>query len=185
MFVRTARSISCCSIAKHFELSADFCCSKCSNYPFFSPFFLSLSLSLSFFPVCGVLQVPSDGQAGQQSGPSRVAAVGPYIPSSTMPRGPVKHELLVKPAYPDGTSTLPAHDPQSKARTGEKQTILKSKNSYEQTTVHTLAYVMRSQIIHFPFFLFFVYNETLLPAAQAEKSGASTECDVTLSSEGS
>ncbi|XP_049926815.1 apoptosis-stimulating of p53 protein 2a isoform X2 [Epinephelus moara] len=63
------------------------------------------------------LQVPSDGQAGQQSGPSRVAAVGPYIQSSTMPRGPVRHDLLVKPAYPDGTATLPAHDPQSKAST--------------------------------------------------------------------
>uniref|UniRef100_A0A3P8V205 Tumor protein p53 binding protein, 2a n=1 Tax=Cynoglossus semilaevis TaxID=244447 RepID=A0A3P8V205_CYNSE len=58
---------------------------------------------------------PSDGQAGQQTGPSRVAAVGPYIQSSTMPRGPMRHELLVKPAYPDGTATLPSHDPQSKA----------------------------------------------------------------------
>lgn len=64
------------------------------------------------------LQLPSDGQAGQQSGPSRVAAVGPYIQSSTMPRGPVRHDLLVKPAYPDGTATLPAYDPQSKAGTG-------------------------------------------------------------------
>ncbi|XP_070833523.1 apoptosis-stimulating of p53 protein 2a isoform X2 [Chaetodon trifascialis] len=63
------------------------------------------------------LQLPSDGQAGQQSGPSRVAAVGPYIQSSTMPRGAVRHDLLVKPAYPDGTATLPAHDPQSKAGT--------------------------------------------------------------------
>ncbi|XP_026165170.1 apoptosis-stimulating of p53 protein 2a isoform X2 [Mastacembelus armatus] len=63
------------------------------------------------------LQLPSDGQAGQQSGPSRVAAVGPYIQSSTMPRGPVRHDMLVKPAYPDGTATLPAHDPQSKAGT--------------------------------------------------------------------
>ncbi|KAM4607198.1 apoptosis-stimulating of p53 protein 2a isoform 2-T2 [Polymixia lowei] len=63
-------------------------------------------------------QLPSEGPAGQQSGPSRVAAVGPYIQSSTMPRGPVRHELLVKPAYPDGTATLPAHDPQSKANTG-------------------------------------------------------------------
>ncbi|XP_070833528.1 apoptosis-stimulating of p53 protein 2a isoform X6 [Chaetodon trifascialis] len=64
------------------------------------------------------LPLPSDGQAGQQSGPSRVAAVGPYIQSSTMPRGAVRHDLLVKPAYPDGTATLPAHDPQSKAGTG-------------------------------------------------------------------
>ncbi|KAM8860184.1 apoptosis-stimulating of p53 protein 2a isoform 3-T4 [Spinachia spinachia] len=64
------------------------------------------------------LQVPSDGQAGPQSGPSRVAAVGPYIQSSTMPRGPVRHDLLVKSAHPDGTATLPAHEPQSKAGTG-------------------------------------------------------------------
>ncbi|TMS04579.1 Apoptosis-stimulating of p53 protein 2 [Larimichthys crocea] len=64
------------------------------------------------------LQVPTDGQAGQQSGPSRVAAVGPYIQSSTMPRGPVRHDMLVKPAYPDGTATLPSNNPQSKAGTG-------------------------------------------------------------------
>ncbi|XP_072247045.1 apoptosis-stimulating of p53 protein 2a isoform X1 [Leuresthes tenuis] len=64
------------------------------------------------------LQLPPDGQAGQQSGPSRVAAVGPYIQSSTMPRGPARHDLLVKPAYPDGTATLPAQEPQSKAGTG-------------------------------------------------------------------
>uniref|UniRef100_A0A3P8PJA5 Tumor protein p53 binding protein, 2a n=1 Tax=Astatotilapia calliptera TaxID=8154 RepID=A0A3P8PJA5_ASTCA len=65
------------------------------------------------------LPLPSDAQAGQQSGPSRVAAVGPYIQSSTMPRGPARHDLLVKPAYPDGTATLPAHEPQSKAGTGD------------------------------------------------------------------
>uniref|UniRef100_A0A3Q2YMF3 Tumor protein p53 binding protein, 2a n=1 Tax=Hippocampus comes TaxID=109280 RepID=A0A3Q2YMF3_HIPCM len=50
------------------------------------------------------LQVPSDGPASQQQsgGPSRVAAVGPYIQSSTLPRGGSgRHELLVKPAYPD------------------------------------------------------------------------------------
>uniref|UniRef100_A0A665TWE1 SH3 domain-containing protein n=1 Tax=Echeneis naucrates TaxID=173247 RepID=A0A665TWE1_ECHNA len=69
---------------------------------------------------------PSDGQAGQQSGPSRVAAVGPYIQSSTMPRGPVRHDLLVKPAYPDGTATLPAHDPQTKAGAGEQPEIIQS-----------------------------------------------------------
>lgn len=52
-------------------------------------------------------QLPSDGQVPQQSGPARVAAVGPYIASSGVPpRGPT--ELLVKPAYPDGTATLPA-----------------------------------------------------------------------------
>uniref|UniRef100_A0A3Q2R2K7 Tumor protein p53 binding protein, 2a n=1 Tax=Fundulus heteroclitus TaxID=8078 RepID=A0A3Q2R2K7_FUNHE len=60
------------------------------------------------------LPLPSDGQAGPQSGPSRVAAVGPYIQSSTMPRGQARHDLLVKPAYPDGTATLPGGDSQSK-----------------------------------------------------------------------
>uniref|UniRef100_A0A3Q3DRQ6 Tumor protein p53 binding protein, 2a n=1 Tax=Hippocampus comes TaxID=109280 RepID=A0A3Q3DRQ6_HIPCM len=71
--------------------------------------------------------VPSDGPASQQQsgGPSRVAAVGPYIQSSTLPRGGSgRHELLVKPAYPDGTSTLPTHDQQGKqqgkAGTGER-----------------------------------------------------------------
>lgn len=37
-----------------------------------------------------------------------------------MPRGPVRHDLLVKPAHPDGTATLPATEPQSKAGTGDK-----------------------------------------------------------------
>uniref|UniRef100_H2LSR9 Tumor protein p53 binding protein, 2a n=1 Tax=Oryzias latipes TaxID=8090 RepID=H2LSR9_ORYLA len=54
----------------------------------------------------------------QQPGGSRVAAVGPYIQSSTMPRGPARHDQPIKPAYPDGTSTLPAQDPQSKAGAG-------------------------------------------------------------------
>ncbi|XP_023183375.1 apoptosis-stimulating of p53 protein 2 isoform X1 [Xiphophorus maculatus] len=63
-------------------------------------------------------QLPSEGQAGPQSGPSRVAAVGPYIQSSTLPRGPSRHELLVKPGYPDGTATLPGSDSQSKASAG-------------------------------------------------------------------
>ncbi|XP_054885595.1 apoptosis-stimulating of p53 protein 2a isoform X3 [Poeciliopsis prolifica] len=64
------------------------------------------------------LPLPSDGQAGPQSGPSRVAAVGPYIQSSTLPRGPSRHDLLVKPGYPDGTATLPGSDSQSKASSG-------------------------------------------------------------------
>lgn len=54
-------------------------------------------------------KVPSDGQPPQSVGQSRVAAVGPYIQSSTMPRGPARHELL-KPTYPDGTATLPPQD---------------------------------------------------------------------------
>ncbi|XP_055018955.1 apoptosis-stimulating of p53 protein 2a isoform X1 [Boleophthalmus pectinirostris] len=67
------------------------------------------------------LQSPSEGQSVPQSGPSRVAAVGPYIQSSTMPRGPSRSELLVKPAYPDGTATLPTHDLQGKAGTGSSK----------------------------------------------------------------
>ncbi|XP_011482745.1 apoptosis-stimulating of p53 protein 2 isoform X1 [Oryzias latipes] len=63
-------------------------------------------------------QLPSESTAGQQPGGSRVAAVGPYIQSSTMPRGPARHDQPIKPAYPDGTSTLPAQDPQSKAGAG-------------------------------------------------------------------
>ncbi|XP_006871207.1 PREDICTED: apoptosis-stimulating of p53 protein 2 isoform X2 [Chrysochloris asiatica] len=50
------------------------------------------------------LPVSSDGSLPQQatSAQSRVAAVGPYIQSSTMPRIPSRPELLVKPALPDG-----------------------------------------------------------------------------------
>ena len=42
-----------------------------------------------------------------------------------MPRGPVRHELLVKPAvYPDGTANMPAQpDPQGKANTGATVTL--------------------------------------------------------------
>ncbi|XP_058240317.1 apoptosis-stimulating of p53 protein 2a isoform X5 [Hemibagrus wyckioides] len=54
-------------------------------------------------------KVSSDGQPPQSVGQSRVAAVGPYIQSSTVPRGPARHELL-KPTYPDGTATLPPQD---------------------------------------------------------------------------
>lgn len=101
------------------SLSAIYCNTSYFKLP--SLTFATLTASSVFFlshPF--TVQQPSDGQAGQQSGPSRVAAVGPYIQSSTMPRGPVRHELLVKPAYPDGTATLPAHDPQSKAGAGEQ-----------------------------------------------------------------
>ncbi|XP_031434483.1 apoptosis-stimulating of p53 protein 2 isoform X2 [Clupea harengus] len=66
-------------------------------------------------------KVSSDSHPQQQTGGSRVAAVGPYIQSSTMPRGQLRHELLVKPTYPDGTSTLPAPErtiPELKPSTG-------------------------------------------------------------------
>ncbi|KAM9808553.1 apoptosis-stimulating of p53 protein 2-like isoform X1 [Syngnathus typhle] len=64
-------------------------------------------------------QVPSDGPASQPQpgGPSRVAAVGPYIQSSTLPRGgSARHELLVKPAHPDATAAL--YDPQGMPGSG-------------------------------------------------------------------
>uniref|UniRef100_A0A6I8PQM0 Tumor protein p53 binding protein 2 n=1 Tax=Ornithorhynchus anatinus TaxID=9258 RepID=A0A6I8PQM0_ORNAN len=61
----------------------------------------------------------SDGNLPQQvvSAPSRVAAVGPYIQSSTMPRMPSRPELLVKPAFPDGSLTLQASESPLKTQT--------------------------------------------------------------------
>uniref|UniRef100_A0A8C7SMT7 Ras-associating domain-containing protein n=1 Tax=Oncorhynchus mykiss TaxID=8022 RepID=A0A8C7SMT7_ONCMY len=64
------------------------------------------------------LPVPTKSQALQPCGPSRVAAVGPYILSSTAAPGspvPSRQELLIKPAYPDGTTTLPMPDSSMKA----------------------------------------------------------------------
>ncbi|CDQ91032.1 unnamed protein product [Oncorhynchus mykiss] len=64
------------------------------------------------------LPVPTKSQALQPCGPSRVAAVGPYILSSTAAPGPPvpsRQELLIKPAYPDGTITLPMPDSSMKA----------------------------------------------------------------------
>uniref|UniRef100_A0A8K9UD92 Ras-associating domain-containing protein n=1 Tax=Oncorhynchus mykiss TaxID=8022 RepID=A0A8K9UD92_ONCMY len=64
------------------------------------------------------LPVPRKSQALQPCGPSRVAAVGPYILSSTAAPGPPvpsRQELLIKPAYPDGTTTLPMPDSSMKA----------------------------------------------------------------------
>uniref|UniRef100_A0A3B5AQY4 Apoptosis-stimulating of p53 protein 2-like n=1 Tax=Stegastes partitus TaxID=144197 RepID=A0A3B5AQY4_9TELE len=61
------------------------------------------------------LPVVSDGVAPQHGVGSRVAAVGPYIQSSSTstsqgPPVPPHQEILVKPAYPDGTATLPMPD---------------------------------------------------------------------------
>ncbi|XP_077196524.1 apoptosis-stimulating of p53 protein 2 isoform X2 [Paroedura picta] len=63
--------------------------------------------------------VTSDGNQPQPvvSTPSRVAAVGPYIQSSTMPRIASRNELLVKPAFPDGTAALQAPDGPLKTQT--------------------------------------------------------------------
>uniref|UniRef100_A0A8C1I0W5 Tumor protein p53 binding protein, 2b n=2 Tax=Cyprinus carpio TaxID=7962 RepID=A0A8C1I0W5_CYPCA len=50
---------------------------------------------------------PSEGQSSQPTGPSRVAAVGPYIQTTPAPPVLPRQDILVKPAYPDGTATLP------------------------------------------------------------------------------
>ncbi|KAM6279093.1 apoptosis-stimulating of p53 protein 2 isoform 2-T2 [Porphyrio hochstetteri] len=63
--------------------------------------------------------VSSDGNLPQAvaSAPSRVAAVGPYIQSSTMPRIASRPELLVKPAFSDGTQALQVPDGPLKTQT--------------------------------------------------------------------
>uniref|UniRef100_A0AAQ4S663 SH3 domain-containing protein n=1 Tax=Gasterosteus aculeatus aculeatus TaxID=481459 RepID=A0AAQ4S663_GASAC len=66
------------------------------------------------------LPVAPDGVAPQHGAGSRVAAVGPYIQSSSTtssqgPPVPARHEVLVKPAYPDGTATLPMPDSSAKS----------------------------------------------------------------------
>uniref|UniRef100_A0A8C1F7Z1 Tumor protein p53 binding protein, 2b n=3 Tax=Cyprinidae TaxID=7953 RepID=A0A8C1F7Z1_CYPCA len=53
------------------------------------------------------LPQPSEGQSSQPTGPSRVAAVGPYIQTTPAPPVLPRQDILVKPAYPDGTATLP------------------------------------------------------------------------------
>uniref|UniRef100_A0A8C2Z7M4 Tumor protein p53 binding protein, 2b n=1 Tax=Cyclopterus lumpus TaxID=8103 RepID=A0A8C2Z7M4_CYCLU len=62
------------------------------------------------------LPAASDGVAPPHGVGSRVAAVGPYIQSSSSqgPPVPARHEVLVKPAYPDGTATLPMPDSSQK-----------------------------------------------------------------------
>lgn len=63
--------------------------------------------------------ISSDGNLPQQvaGGSSRVAAVGPYIQSATMPRLPSRPELLIKPAYPEGTATTQVPDVSLKSQT--------------------------------------------------------------------
>nr|XP_020642309.1 apoptosis-stimulating of p53 protein 2 isoform X1 [Pogona vitticeps] len=63
--------------------------------------------------------VSSDGNPPQPvvSTQSRVAAVGPYIQSATMPRIASRNELLVKPAFPDGIPALQVPDGPLKTQT--------------------------------------------------------------------
>nr|XP_035974800.1 apoptosis-stimulating of p53 protein 2 isoform X1 [Halichoerus grypus] len=65
------------------------------------------------------LPVSSDGNLPPQGlpAPSRVAAVGPYIQSSTMPRVPSRPELVVKPALPDGSLATQAPEGPLKVHT--------------------------------------------------------------------
>lgn len=69
--------------------------------------------------LCFLTKVSPDGNIPQQavSAPSRVAAVGPYIQSSTMPRMPSRPELLVKPALPDGSLVMPSAEGPMKMQT--------------------------------------------------------------------
>lgn len=122
LIINKKNQITVCLLFGHLyvciSLSAVFCSTDTLNYSHWPLLHLTASFFYFFCPF--TIQLPSDAQAGQHTGPSRVAAVGPYIQSSTMPRGPVRHDPLVKPAYPDGTSTLPAHDPRSQSGTGEE-----------------------------------------------------------------
>ncbi|MEE6509420.1 hypothetical protein FKM82_025997 [Ascaphus truei] len=63
--------------------------------------------------------ISSDANLPQQvvGTPSRVAAVGPYIQSATMPRLPSRPQLLVKPPFPDTTVTTPVPDVPLKTQT--------------------------------------------------------------------
>lgn len=69
--------------------------------------------------LCFLTKVSPDGNLPQQavSAPSRVAAVGPYIQSSTMPRMPSRPELLVKPALPDGSLVMQSAEGPMKMQT--------------------------------------------------------------------
>ncbi|XP_048061949.1 apoptosis-stimulating of p53 protein 2a isoform X2 [Megalobrama amblycephala] len=75
------------------------------------------------------LPLPSDGQTAQQTGVSRVAAVGPYIQSSTMPRGHSKQDLLIKNTYPDGTATVPHQEKSARPGSGLQSAKASSKLS--------------------------------------------------------
>ncbi|XP_078505968.1 apoptosis-stimulating of p53 protein 2 isoform X1 [Lissotriton helveticus] len=63
--------------------------------------------------------ISSDGNLPQQvvSSTNRVAQVGPYIQSATMPRLPSRPDLLVKPACPEAITTLPIPDGPLKTQT--------------------------------------------------------------------
>ncbi|XP_075060418.1 apoptosis-stimulating of p53 protein 2 isoform X2 [Mixophyes fleayi] len=79
--------------------------------------------------------ISSDGNLPQQVAgtPSRVAAVGPYIQSATMPRLPSRPELLVKLPYTEGTSATQVPDVPLKS-----QTLPNMKTASQGTGIHSL-----------------------------------------------
>ncbi|XP_056303671.1 apoptosis-stimulating of p53 protein 2b isoform X1 [Danio aesculapii] len=92
------------------------------------------------------LPQPSEGQNPQSVGPSRVAAVGPYIQTTPAPPLPPKQEILVKPAYPDGTATLPK--PLPKPTTGGFLTgkISKISDLFSSTETNNSSHVHSSTL---------------------------------------
>ncbi|XP_056100887.1 apoptosis-stimulating of p53 protein 2a [Rhinichthys klamathensis goyatoka] len=75
------------------------------------------------------LPCPPDGQPAPPTGVSRVAAVGPYIQSSTMPRGSSKQDLLIKHTYPEGTATVPHQETSAHPAAGLPSAKVSSKAS--------------------------------------------------------
>ncbi|TRY96987.1 hypothetical protein DNTS_001427 [Danionella cerebrum] len=84
------------------------------------------------------LPQPPEGQSSQPIGPSRVAAVGPYIQSTPGPPLPPRQEILVKPAYPDGTATLPKPLPkQTTGKISKMSDLLSSSEPNNSTHNHS------------------------------------------------
>ncbi|XP_056424443.1 apoptosis-stimulating of p53 protein 2 isoform X2 [Hyla sarda] len=72
------------------------------------------------------------------SGSSRVAAVGPYIQSATMPRVPSRPELLVKPAYPESTATVQVPDVPLKTQTLPNMRTSSQGKAQSGTGIHSI-----------------------------------------------
>ncbi|XP_044145011.1 apoptosis-stimulating of p53 protein 2 isoform X1 [Bufo gargarizans] len=84
--------------------------------------------------------ISSDGNVPQQvaGGSSRVAAVGPYIQSATMPRLPSRPELLVKAAHPEGTATTQVPDVPLKSQTLPNMKTASQSKAPPGTGIHSL-----------------------------------------------
>lgn len=83
--------------------------------------------------------ISSDGNLPQQvaATSSRVAAVGPYIQSATMPRMPSRPELLVKPAYTEGAAPTQVPDVPLKSQTLPNMKTAQAK-AQSGTGVHSI-----------------------------------------------